>query len=473
MTKGRAVLLALLMGGGAVADVPLMGSNLPGKSLLDGDFEEVRAGWRNPGQSPYWTTKVVEGNGKVGFALGRMMNGGAAKATVESRVLDHTGIKALKVGDVLAWRFASNTEYPCDGRVSLALVFGDSERMVAGRVKVPNGPAKPQVYEGFYTVTARDAKRGMPKLKFTLESTHGIIVYVYWVDVKVLQGGVCGLAANAIDAGIELSWNSDENKTVTVYRSDEERTGYGKMADGIDGNHWIDRSIIHGKTYCYAVKQGTSVSPVVKARKMDSVPPAAPHAVEASGEDWVVKLGWKTGDNDVEYFKVYRDGICIAPHVAGNHFEDMLPPKGVRNSYAVMAVDYSGNASPLSEVAMAKVKAVRGASFSDLILPMPIHQKLRSDLWGAASVRPRDPDNGVEHPDWSYWGGKPIKDPSDGKYHICVTRWPEGDRKGHWPGPVRRLRMWCPTIRPGPMSSGTPRPTVSPTGWAIIRTSFC
>ncbi|MFW2478561.1 MAG: glycoside hydrolase family protein, partial [Lentimonas sp.] len=75
------------------------------------------------------------------------------------------------------------------------------------------------------------------------------------------------------------------------------------------------------------------------------------------------------------------------------------------------------------------------ASFSDLLLPMPIHDALRSDIWGAEGVLPRDPNNGVEDDVWSYWGGKIIKDQTDGKYHLLVVRWPEGDRKGHWAWP--------------------------------------
>ncbi|VGO22439.1 hypothetical protein [Pontiella sulfatireligans] len=426
---------------GSYADVVLIGSDIPNKSVLDGDFDQLRAGWRTPAQSPYWAAKVVKGGGKVGEALGQMMNNGATLATVESIMLDHTELKALKAGDVLAWRFASNTEYPCDGRVSFALVFGDQERVVAGRVKVPSGPDKPKVYEGFYTVTAEDAKLGMPKAKFTLESTHGIKVYVDWVDLKVLQGKMCELAANAVDAGIELSWDGDKNRAYTVFRSNEERKGFQKLAKGVKGNRWIDSSIINGKTYFYAVKQSDLTSPIVSVRKIDSVAPAAPQAVKAFGEDWVVKLYWKTKDKDVAFYKIYRGDVdgknlaCIAPHVTGDNFEDMLPIKGVVNSYAVEAVDYSGNVSKVSKTASAKVKAVEGASFSDLLLPMPIHKQLRSDVWGAEGVRPRDPDNGVEHPDWTYWGGKVIKDPSDGKYHILVTRWPEGDRRGHWAWP--------------------------------------
>jgi len=280
----------------------------------------------------------------------------------------------------------------------------------------------------------------MPKLRFTLESSHSIIVYVDWVDLKVLQGGgVSQLAANGVDVGVELTWSGDSETATTVYRSDEERSGYERVAKGVKGCRWVDESVINGKRYFYAVKQGASVSPVVAVRNIDSVAPAAPKALKASDGDWVTRLSWETKDSDIEYYRVYREAagrmVCIAPHVDRNTFEDNLPVKGVENVYAVKAVDFSGNEGPLSRTATARTKAVRGASFSDLILPMPIHKELRNDVWGGDNVLPRDPDNGVEDHAWSYWGGKVVRDPSDGKYHINVVRWPEGDRKGHWAWP--------------------------------------
>jgi len=77
---------------------------------------------------------------------------------------------------------------------------------------------------------------------------------------------------------------------------------------------------------------------------------------------------------------------------------------------------------------------VNGGRFMDRILPAPIHDKLTSDTWGADAVRPRDIQNGIEDPKWSYWGGRPIAGP-DGKYHLFVCRWREDNPRGHggWP----------------------------------------
>ena len=434
----------------AHADIPLIGSNIPHESELDGDFDTVWSGWRQFKQSPHWTSKVVEGGHKLGLAEGRISSGGNRVATYESPVLSQNpAYSRIAAGDVLAWRFAAKAEYPCDGRVSFGLVFGDSERVLATKVLVPTGAAECKVFEGTYTITTEDVRLGMPFARFTLESDHDINVYVDWVDLKVLRDETAGpgvLKVKTSQDGAVLKWSvGSERDRYTIYRSDKARKDFKKMAEGVEGTSWKDRLIINGLTYYYTVTRSgqneSSASPVAVFRKLDGVPPSAPHSVKAFGEGWVVKIYWQTDDNDVASYNVLRGNaegknlIRIASGITKDWYEDMLPIKGEDNTYAVEAVDYSGNVSPVSNIASARVKAVLGASFSDLIKPMPIHKKLRSDLWGAEGVLPRDPDNGVEHPDWTYWGGKVIKDRKDGKYHILITRWPEGDRKGHWAWP--------------------------------------
>jgi hypothetical protein len=70
-------------------------------------------------------------------------------------------------------------------------------------------------------------------------------------------------------------------------------------------------------------------------------------------------------------------------------------------------------------------------SFIDYFLPTPITGSLSSDVWGAATVGPRDPKNGLEDAtmkQWDYWDGKILKGP-DGKYHMFGSRWEQ--RVGH------------------------------------------
>ena len=69
----------------------------------------------------------------------------------------------------------------------------------------------------------------------------------------------------------------------------------------------------------------------------------------------------------------------------------------------------------------------------DRFLPMPAG-KLSEKVWGTEDVRPRYVDNGLEHPDFSFWGGNILKG-KDGQYHLFACGWREDSPKGHmtWP----------------------------------------
>lgn len=71
-----------------------------------------------------------------------------------------------------------------------------------------------------------------------------------------------------------------------------------------------------------------------------------------------------------------------------------------------------------------------GGRFMDLFLPLPDLGGMTTDTWGETNVVPRDVNNGIEDPKWSYWGGNTRLEP-DGKYHLLVARWPENAPNGH------------------------------------------
>jgi len=67
---------------------------------------------------------------------------------------------------------------------------------------------------------------------------------------------------------------------------------------------------------------------------------------------------------------------------------------------------------------------------------MPISGSLSSSVWGAATVGPRDPLNGLEDvtmKQWSYWDGQILKSP-DGKYHLFASRWDQAHGHNGWFG---------------------------------------
>lgn len=76
---------------------------------------------------------------------------------------------------------------------------------------------------------------------------------------------------------------------------------------------------------------------------------------------------------------------------------------------------------------------ITGARYLDRFEAMP-DGKLEFQTWGAEQVRPRFVDNGIECPEWSFWGGNILKG-EDRKYHLFVCGWPETASKGHmeWP----------------------------------------
>ena len=80
-------------------------------------------------------------------------------------------------------------------------------------------------------------------------------------------------------------------------------------------------------------------------------------------------------------------------------------------------------------------KLVFGSRFVDRFEPLPCMPKPTSANWGTDGVKLRVIENGIEDPNWSYWGGNIIKG-EDGKYHMFVCRWKETAPRGHgtWPG---------------------------------------
>lgn len=81
-------------------------------------------------------------------------------------------------------------------------------------------------------------------------------------------------------------------------------------------------------------------------------------------------------------------------------------------------------------------EAKTSKTFIDYFLPTPIVGSLTTSVWGAATVGPRDPKNGLEDETmkhWNYWDGQIIKAP-DGKYHMFASRWAQARGHGGWFG---------------------------------------
>jgi len=433
----------------AQADITLLGNNAPHASINDGDFDLI-PGWAVH-QSPHWTVNraLTRGGGKAGVAKGVFTSAGNPLTVVDSGVLDNiTACPDLKAGDVLLLRLIVKAEHTCDAKASYSLVFGEHTRTVVDRISLPGGPQDPAVIEDTYTVTEEDAAAGMPLVRLSLHGDQSVNIFVHGVDLILQDATTTGpkdLKTTTNAHGAALTWTTQPNDDgYSIYRKASNENKFRKLSKVIGGSAFVDTNIINGLTYTYlvtAARSGieTSASPAATFRRTDTTAPSAPSQVAAVGIDSMIELSWKAVDSDIAGFNIYRNSndsntLLIGHGVTNKHFIDDMPVKNELNTYTVQAVDHSGNLSQHSKPISAQTKAVLGASFSDLIRPMPIHKALQSDLWGADNVLPRDPDNGIEHPAWSYWGGRPVQG-KDGKHHMLVVRWPEGATKGHWEWP--------------------------------------
>ncbi len=429
--------------------VVLLGDNAPRPNMNDGDFSQVWAYWRAHKQSPCWTTKVLEGKGTMGLSHGSlysMCDVGMAESVV---LRTNPEYQIPEAADILNWSFGADLEYISKGTISLSLIFGGHECLLAEKVKLKGSDKIIEHFKGTYTVTKEDASSGFPKVRATFYSERDIKVSLHYVNISVAVPEKSGpiLQAEVISEGIQLVWADDKTKTDSqffVYRLQDARKGYSKIGEA-SRNRFVDKKFINGIDYTYVVTRMDEIESVgsnkVQLSKQDGDAPEPPTELKAEVDEAEVRISWnKSLDDDVQAYSVYRgDGNGnklseIGHNVRKTSFMDFTPTKEVGNTYVVYAQDYSGNKSQASEPITARVNAVLGASFCDLIRPMPIHRRLSSEVWGADAVLPRDSDNGVEHPDWSYWGGRPVKD-KDGLYHMCVTRWPANATKGHWEWP--------------------------------------
>lgn len=91
--------------------------------------------------------------------------------------------------------------------------------------------------------------------------------------------------------------------------------------------------------------------------------------------------------------------------------------------------------SVLGSVCFSQAQDAKPAkTFIDYFLPIPIESALSKEVWGAETVGPRDPKNGLEDEtmkQWDYWDGKIIKGPDD-KYHMFSSRWEQGNGHNGW-----------------------------------------
>lgn len=440
----------------------LLGDNLPFGNVCDGNFELVRGYWRQSKQSPYWKTKVIGGPAEYQMGLHNGTLFCADSIGVAESVLLNTNphYQHPKSGDILHWSFDADLEYRSKGAISFSLVIGNHERILVNRQRLKGADKEFEHFKGTYVLTQEDAVSGFPFVRVTFYTEDQIKIFLDNVTVFVESERFAGprLQARIIDNTIGLSWSdvrAGKNAMFRVYRQRRGKQNYEMLAETQELS-FQDSSIISGVEYEYVLTriENNEESPgsnKVSIACTDIVAPRPPEDIQAKADDCEIKVSWsRSPDRDVKCYTLYRaEGNNFRPIARGlraTTYLDFTPAKDCINRYRVVAHDYSGNTGSFSPEARARVKMMKGASFSDLILPMPVHEKLTSETWGAPGVVPRDVQNGIEDSAWSYWGGRPVQG-ADGRFHMNVVRWPANAQKGHWEWP-RSTGAYAVSVRP-------------------------
>ncbi|MCS7033590.1 MAG: fibronectin type III domain-containing protein, partial [Phycisphaerae bacterium] len=178
-----------------------------------------------------------------------------------------------------------------------------------------------------------------------------------------------GLTASSSGAGISLSWSaSTEGNTLgyNVYRSSSSGGAYTLLnATPITQNSFVDAFAPVGQVSFYRVTavnvHGTESAPatVSATRTADTVPPATPRNLTASGTPSGISLNWDDNtEPDLAGYNIYRATSSGGPFTRLNtsglrglsDFIDTTAPVGATSFYRVSAVDGSGNESSFATV---------------------------------------------------------------------------------------------------------------------------
>ena len=166
-------------------------------------------------------------------------------------------------------------------------------------------------------------------------------------DDTVVPAAPSGLAADASDGSVELTWESvADAESYNVYRASE--SGFepsDPLADGQSRTSYTDAGAENGTTYYYVV---TAVADEEgdPSGEVESTPFAAPSGLEGTSGDAQIKLEWSGGEG-AESYAVYRDtesmdgatGDPLESGVSGTSYTDESAENGTKYYYRVTSVN--------------------------------------------------------------------------------------------------------------------------------------
>jgi hypothetical protein len=166
-------------------------------------------------------------------------------------------------------------------------------------------------------------------------------------------GTPTGLAANAGNAQVSLSWNASAGATsYYVKRSTTSGGPYTIIATN-SSTSYVDTSVVNGTTYFYVVSAVNSAgesanSSQVSATPQPASPPAPPTNLTANGGKNKITLRWtQSSSPNIQFNRIYRSDTSGGPYTmvaqvtAKTSYNDPTPG-GTTRFYVVTAVNANG-----------------------------------------------------------------------------------------------------------------------------------
>ncbi len=143
----------------------------------------------------------------------------------------------------------------------------------------------------------------------------------YVLEVEVQLGAPVGLAAEAGDGAVTLSWfppNSDGGAAIDHYMIYQD----GEQVAVVEGTSAIVDDLINGVDYTFTVTannalgEGPASSPVTVTPVGEGDLPGTPTDLEVTNRDGSVTLSWtapeEEGATEIDYYVIYQDGEQVA-----------------------------------------------------------------------------------------------------------------------------------------------------------------
>jgi fibronectin type 3 domain-containing protein len=195
------------------------------------------------------------------------------------------------------------------------------------------------------------------------ESDHSGTVSATPVD-DVVPAVPTGLVATPGDGTVTLAWTANTDADLAKYKVYKD----GVLLDGnVTTNGYTAAGLTKGTSYSFAVTavdtsgNESDHSGTVSATPVDDVDPAVPTGLVATPGDGTATLSWTANtDADLAKYRVYRDGVLIRGSVTASTYLATGLTNDIPYSFAVTAVDTSGNESePTTVTVTPKLQSIR------------------------------------------------------------------------------------------------------------------